>query len=296
MEKSAGIALEFKSIETSKRTAVIKHACYGSIDKTGDITHKGSFTKSWNETTPKFCLNHELKQRLGSVTGTSEDNEGAYTHVKFGTWSLGNDALEMAEQGIFDGASFMYEVKKKDYTEVKGRKIRNLREVSHIETSLLTIEPAHDGAGIVSLIKSLEIKSLTGDEKALLQTLLSNDISNMQSLINVAANLDVNSDLYTWVMYQISRRADWADSTMSKLYWDAQQVNSMKAHVAKIETFCRKANISDEANISLQNSIQEYKQIISEFDTALTSLATKPGASDDEVKTILQRIQIALAV
>ena len=49
MEKSAGIALEFKDLDTSKRTAVIKHAVYTSIDRVKDISTKGMFTKSWQD-------------------------------------------------------------------------------------------------------------------------------------------------------------------------------------------------------------------------------------------------------
>lgn len=156
MEKSAGIALEFKELETSKRTAVIKHAVYTSIDRVKDISTRGMFTKSWKENKPDFLFNHIEGKTVGSVISTTDDENGAYTEVKFGNWTLGNDVLEMASEGVLKGASFGYITDKKDFVQIKGQKVRKLLEVRHIETSLLTFLPAHPEAGIVLLNKSLD--------------------------------------------------------------------------------------------------------------------------------------------
>ena len=156
LEKSAGIQLEFKDLDTSKRTAVIKHAVYISIDKVGDISHQGMFTKSWQEAKPKIYINHNANKIPGTTLRTWDDIKAAFTEMKFGTWTLGNDALEMADNDVFTGASFGYQTIKKDFSDIKGKKIRNLREVKHLETSLLTVEAAHDQAGLVSLVKSLD--------------------------------------------------------------------------------------------------------------------------------------------
>lgn len=150
------IVLEFKDLDSSKRTAVIMHSVYNSIDRVEDISHKGMFTKTWQERKPKFCINHNYNLQPGTVKRVWDDDKGAYTEVKFGNWTLGNDALEQADSGIFTGASFEYAVVQKDFSTIKGRKVRNLREVKHGETSLLTVEACHPEAGIVSLVKSLE--------------------------------------------------------------------------------------------------------------------------------------------
>ncbi len=233
MEKSAGIALEFKDLDTSKRTAIIKHAVYGSIDKVGDISHKGMFTKSWNEGLPKFYFNHDKERKPGKALRVFEDNEGAYTEVKFSNTTLGNDVMEMISDGTIEGASYGYITIKKDYSEIKGRKIRNLREVKHPETSILNIEPAHDGAQVVSLIKALD---------------------------------DIEEEDITEL-----------------LSWGNEHIISLKSYIQKIEGYCHKAKASDETIISLQNGLVEYKQIITDYDTALTSLATKPDASEKEI-------------
>lgn len=289
MEKSAGIQLELKDLDTSKRTAVIKHAVYTSIDKVKDISTKGMFTKSWNENKPDFWFNHTEGATVGPTLRTFEDNDGAYTEVKFGNWTLGNDVLEMADEGVLKGASFGYKTEKKEFTTIKGQRVRKLLEVKHIETSLLTKLPAHPEAGIVMLNKSfdaLDIKQLSDAEQTFLKNLLANDMDSLQKLVVLAGNLDITSDLYRWIMYQVSRRADFADGIMSQLYWNQQQMKSIKSHVETVENFCRKAHASDESIITLQNSLQEYKQIISEYDTAITQLATEPVASDDEMNAI----------
>lgn len=160
MEKSAGIALEFKDLDTSKRTAVIKHAVYTSIDRVGDISTKGMFAKSWNETKANkidFLFNHLPGSKIGNVKSVFDDDSGAYTEVKFGSWTLGNDVMEMAEEGVLDGASFGYKTINKEIVKIKGQNIRKLTEVKHIETSLLTVAPAHPEAGLISLTKSLEL-------------------------------------------------------------------------------------------------------------------------------------------
>lgn len=229
MEKSAGIQLELKDLDTSKRTAIIKHAVYTSIDKVGDISHKGMAVKSWNEKKPGFYINHDNNKIPGYTQRTFEDNEGGYTEVKFGNWTLGNDALEMADAGLFTGASYGYVTIKKDYSEIKGRRIRNLREIKHLETSILTVEAAHPEAGIITLNKAFEDE----DPSALLQ-------------------------------------------------WNDEQIQSMKGYVEQLDKYCRKAKASDDTIQALQKHLIEYKQIISDYDTAITQLATEPAASDEE--------------
>lgn len=293
------LELELKDLDTSKRTAVIKHAVYTSIDKVKDISTKGMFTKSWQETTPDFLFNHKEGETVGSVKRTFEDDNGAYTEVKFGNWTLGNDVLEMASEGVLKGASFGYITEKKDFVNIKGQRVRKLKEVKHIETSLLTVLPAHPEAGIVTLTKAfndLELKTLSQSEQDFLKSLLLNDQSNIEALVALLPKIDATSDLYTWVGWQISRRADWMADVMSQLKWNSAQIKSMKEYVGKVETFCRNTNISDESIISLQNNIQEYKQIISEYDTAITHVANEPVASDEGIKLKkLKMIELLMA-
>ena len=94
------VSLELKDFSPGSRTAVLAHAVYNNIDRTQDISRKGMFTKSWNEIKAvDFLFNHKDGQTPGSVTRLFEDEAKAYTEVKFGNWTLGNDAMEMIDAG-----------------------------------------------------------------------------------------------------------------------------------------------------------------------------------------------------
>ena len=120
-------------------------------------------------------------------------------------------------------------------------------------------------------------------------------MQNVGDLITLAASIDTSSDLYSNIMYMISRRTDVAGSVMSNLYWDAQRMEDMKAHVAKVDTYLTKANASDETIILLTEQNNEYKKIISDYDTAFTHVANEPGASANEVKAMFSKLLLASA-
>lgn len=151
------VALELKDFSPGSRTAIIAHAVYDNIDRTKDVSRKGMFSKSWQEYKGvEFLFNHIKDKPVGPVLRTFEDDQRAYTEVKFGTWTLGNDVMEMADAGVLKGASFGYIATKASKIEVKGQKVRELKEVIHTETSLLTILPANPEAGVVTLVKAAD--------------------------------------------------------------------------------------------------------------------------------------------
>jgi HK97 family phage prohead protease len=155
------IGLELKDIDKHKRTAVLAHAAYNNIDRTKDISRKGMFSKSWQESKSDvgFYFNHKPDMTPGKVVDLWEDDSKAYTKSYLGTHTLGEDVLKMLDEGIITKASFGYVVEKKNYIEVKGEKIRELKEVRHIETSVLTVLQANPLAGVVSVTKSLDLEN-----------------------------------------------------------------------------------------------------------------------------------------
>jgi HK97 family phage prohead protease len=163
------VTFELKDIDKAKRTAIIAHAFYNNIDLTDDISRKGMFNKSWSENKDdiSFYLNHDDNLAPGKVTDVYEDDNRAYTKTWLGTHTLGNDVLIMMDEGIIKKASFGYYVEKKDYISVKGKRVRELKEVRHIETSVLTKQPANPKAGVMSVVKALggarELKEFVGE-------------------------------------------------------------------------------------------------------------------------------------
>lgn len=287
MERKS-INFELKDIDKGSRTAIIAHATYNNIDLTNDISRKGMFTKSWKENKSDINLyfNHDDTQAPGSVLDVYEDENAAYTKAKMGTHTLGNDVLIMMDEGIIKKASFGYMVDKSGQITVKGRKVRELKEVKHIETSVLTKMPANPLSGVRSVVKSLydslEVKTLSPEEQNILKTILAGDQSVLQELVRVSGLVDVSSDLYMWVDYNISRRAQMMADLREQLKYNSEELKELNSYVNQMEKFVKNTKASDDCIISIQNEITETKKLISEYNTDLTHVANEPISSIDE--------------
>lgn len=280
------ISLELKDLDNTKRTAVIAHAVYNNIDRTKDISVKGMFDKTWRENKSiDFLFNHTEGDLVGNVVRTFDDEEKAYTEVKFGNWTLGNDVLEMADMGVLKGASFGYVTEKKEYTTIKGQRVRKLLEVKHGETSLLTKLPANPLAGIVKLNKSFdsipEFKCLSETEQTTLKAILSADQKALEQLLQLWISTEPSSDLYTSISYALGRRVDIISDIRWQLKYNAEERKSIVEHISKLEKFKRDAKASDETFFLIENEIQEAKQFLSQYNTADTDLINQPAASID---------------
>lgn len=292
MERKA-LRLELKDLDTSKRTAVIAHAVYNNIDRTQDISTKGMFSKSWAESKGAidFLFNHKDGEVVGNVVRVFEDEQKAYTEVKFGVWTLGNDVLEMVDSGVLKGASFGYNTVQKEFKMVNSQRVRVLKEVKHVETSLLTILPANPLAGIVSLQKSMEQKQLTDNEKQTLMVIAANDQNSLEQMIALSSTIGITDDLFSWICWNISRRADVLGDIRSQLRYNAAQAGELKAHLSVLEKFVRETKASDECIKAVTAQIEETKAIISQYDTETTGLIGQPDSSmsgkDDLYKQLL---------
>jgi len=221
------ITFEIKDMSRDSRTAIIAHAVYNNIDRVGDISTKGMFNSSWErKDTVDFLFNHDPGQVAGNVIRTYEDETKAYTEVKFGNWKLGDDMIAMVEAGVIKGASFGYETEKKEFIQKGDRKIRVLKQVKHIETSLLTKTPANPLAGLVTMTKEA------------------------------------------------------ADAMLLEL----------KENLAVMESFCRNTKASDDTIIGLLKQVDEYKNIITKYDTASTQVAPDGEASRNDNDTFRKKL------
>lgn len=151
-------SLEMSDMDKEHRTAVIAHANYDNIDRFKDVSRKGMFNKSWKEYKAdqiRFDIDHDKKLQPGKVLATYETEAKAFTKVSFGTHTLGTDTMIMMDEGIIRGASFEFVAEKKSMIEVKGQKVRELKEVWHLATTVtLSIPPVNPMAGVVSVTKA----------------------------------------------------------------------------------------------------------------------------------------------
>lgn len=286
------IDLCVKDIDLSKREAVIAHATYKTLDGDGDRSNRGMFDKSWKENFNllRFFLNHKKDQAPGKALKAWDDGDHAYTQVKLGTHTLGEDVLKMLDEGVIVAASFGFDpIKMKD---IKG-KGKDFLEVKHFETSVLTHWGAHNDSGVVKVVKSasgiphLNIKQLNEAEQAMLSRLITNGMDSIQAAIEVAAGLDTDSDLYTYVMYIISRQAEQVGSLRSELRYGMKE--KVEGQIAKMQKFIRNTTASDESILMIKNSLNQLLHKSSDTahstDTSLRkcpSCATyNPGITDD---------------
>lgn len=302
------MALELSDMDTERRTAVVAHAVYDNIDRAGDISRKGMFNKSWKETKAediRFDIDHNATQQPGLVKKTWETKSKAYTGVWFGTHTLGNDTMLMMDEGIIRGASFEFITEKKSIVEVKGRRVRELKEVQHIATTVtLSLPPVNPLAGVESVTKAgfinsipeSELKALTQPEFQLLQRLNANDQEALQLLTNLSGNVDKSSDLFEWVLWQLSRRADAMGSIRSQIKYNSGELKALKDHVKLMEKFCRDTVATDDCIQSVEAEIKAAKSILDLYDTADTRLISEPFASvnDKEFSNALHLLTLKI--
>lgn len=302
------IPLKLTDVDKSSRTAVIAHSAYNNIDRTKDISRKGMFTKSWEEGKDdiSFYLNHDDEQAPGKVIGVKEDSDYAYTEAKMGTHTLGNDTLIMMDEGIIKKASFGYITMKSKPIEVKGQKVRELLEVKHIETSVLTKMPANPKAGVVSVVKffdisRLEMKTLNDQEQLFLQGIIASGSKLVRQALDLADSLDPDADLYSWINYFIQQQSSWIGDAKSNLRWgrksDEASMSELKAHAENMARFVKNTRASDECIQQIEAELKAAQHIISLYDTAYTHDgepdASRTGnATDSEVLAQLKLLQL----
>jgi HK97 family phage prohead protease len=265
------INLSVKDIDLQKREAVIAFATYGSLDSDGDRSNRGMFDKSWKENfgIVRYFKNHNKNIAPGRIVRLWDDSEHAYAQVKHGTHTEGEDVLKQLDEQIIVAASFGFDPIK--YKDIKG-KGKDFKEVTHYEVSALTHWGAHTQSGPVSVRKELGapaflLKQLNQQEQDLLNKIITNGLDNLQSAIAVAADLDPESDLYTAIMWMISRQADMVGDVRSRLTWGMKEAT--QAQIVKMQKFIRNTTASDECIKEVQKSLNIL--LNKDSDTALST-------------------------
>lgn len=198
--KSFG-SLELSDMDKEHRTAVIAHAAYDNIDRAGDISRKGMFEKSWRETKASdivFDIDHDKRQQPGKVIGTFESEAKAFTKVSFGTHTLGTDTMLMMDEGIIRGASFEFITEKKAQLNIKGRKIRELKEVKHLATTVtLSLPPVNPLAGVISVKKAIDVLAEYKSLVSRLDNFCRNTSASDECIIGVLSELKAAKQFIT---------------------------------------------------------------------------------------------------
>jgi HK97 family phage prohead protease len=251
------IDLSVKDIDLAKREAVIAFATYKTLDLDEDLSTRGMFDKSWreNQGIVRYFLNHDKKQAPGKIEQLWDDDSHAFARVKHGTHTIGDDVLKQLDEGIIVAASFGFDPIK--YKDIKG-KGKQFIEVKHYEVSALTHWGAHTDSGPVAVRKAasehnFKLKSLSQPEQDLLMLLIGNGMNSIQAAIDVATQLEPDSDLYTFVMWFISRHAEIIGGLRSELRYGMKE--KMESQISKMQKFIRNTTASDECILSVKQSL-----------------------------------------
>jgi HK97 family phage prohead protease len=314
------LTLEVDDLSHDKGTAVIRHAVYDNIDLVNDVARKGMFTKTWGEKKSadgqsvdiSFYVNHDDTQAPGRVIDVFDKEGKAFTKVKMGTHTLGSDTLKMLDEGTIRKASFGFHTIKAQPLPSK-KSVRQLLEVDHLETSVLTRLSANPKAGIESVKKHftaalIELKELQPDEQKFLQDVLGQHTDQLTKLVAFAGKLPVSSDLYTTANYWAGRINDLIGDIKCQIRWNGvrgedgkvmqvksvEEITEVKDHLDALRKFVRNTTASDGCIIDAMGEIKSLEQILA-LDTADTQGdATEPAVSADEAKALSDEINLLL--
>lgn len=142
---------EYK-MDTSKRTIQAYASTFGNKDHVGDVVEKGAFAKSLKERGDRIKLLWQHAEPLGKPLHMEEDSKGLYVEAYISKTTLGNDVMELVNDGVIDRLSIGYNVMKDKYDT--ATKTRRLKELRLSEFSLVTF-PANDEA-VLQGVKSLD--------------------------------------------------------------------------------------------------------------------------------------------
>lgn len=282
--------LTIKDIDMGKRTAVIAFATYGSLDRDGDMACKGMFTKSWDlgRKDVRLFKNHDKYSGPGRVDDFWEDEKHAYVKSYLGTHTEGNDTLIQLDEGIIVAASYGFIPQKDRMAKIEGKGYE-YKQVRWLETSMLTHWGAHEESGIVSVHKSLSperLKELNEDEKNFLRQLLANKMDALRLCMNMADRVNEGDDMWSYVNELLGEQSYNIAWLKRRLEYGVKELDEIRLSIKAMEKFISSSKASDESIQQVEIELQNTKQLLSEFDTVVTSAQEKStqtqAASNDD--------------
>lgn len=292
-------------VSTEKNTAVIKFATYSSRDRDKDKANPGMFSKSWQEFKDvRLFKNHDKLTGPGKILKLWDDQTHAYSSVKFGTHTEGQDLLKQVQEEIVTDSSYlMYPIKWTSF----GDGGMNITEAFHKEVSLLTHWGSHPESKVASVAKSLQDlevnpeiqKQLNADEIVFLRNNVAAMNTNLSQLVTFAAGLSEGSDLYTWLNDIISSVSYQIQRFKNQLVWGQKSWNEeeLKNRLVKLKSFAKNSTASDECIQSILKEAGEIEDLllISDTEAAVKALQQSAKPNGDEqlkllnLKLLLQR-------
>ena len=131
-------------------------AVFGNVDRTGDVIHKGAFTKTIkeNEGSVIMVANHDQNVPVGRVQSMEEDNYGLKFKGYLAKTDKAQEYKQLMKDGVVDSFSIGYKVIRGEQNEHGGR---NIHELKLFEISPVAIPMNPDA-------KLLEVKNIDTED------------------------------------------------------------------------------------------------------------------------------------
>jgi HK97 family phage prohead protease len=180
--------MKFEGKVTEKRTIVGYAAAYGNTDHQNDILMPGSFAKSIKEAFPKgrikMLWNHS--EPLGMPVQMHEDSKGLHIEGRVSKTTLGNDVLELINDGVADRMSVGFSLMKGKYEIDNSTGLRKIHEGALREFSVVMF-PANEKAAITGMKSLQEMREyLQGEEISdLIKAEMIAEIKSLATLLSI---------------------------------------------------------------------------------------------------------------
>jgi len=151
-------AIQFKADDVDSDSRIISgYASTYDLDQGGDIIVRGAFAKTLEtgSNRVKVLWQHDSQQPIGRPQKMQEDDKGLFVESYIAKTRQGDEALELAREGIIDSMSIGYQVNDSEY---KDDGVRVIKELTLMEYSLVTW-PMNEAA-VITGVKSIEPKEI----------------------------------------------------------------------------------------------------------------------------------------
>jgi len=125
---------------------------FNNIDRGQDRILPGAFKFSLNEMMPKLLWQHDMKMPIGVFTEVFEDNVGLFVKAKMPKSDdfVRGRVIPQMKTGSITDMSIGFNIVDSDFVKEDGNSVRNIKEVSLWEASLVTI-PMNPEANVTEM-------------------------------------------------------------------------------------------------------------------------------------------------
>lgn len=169
-------SLDFKADAVSvKERTFTGYASTWDLDQGGDIITEGAFSKTLKEAGGRVKVLWQHHEPIGKPISMEEDRKGLLVTAKISKTRLGDEALELMNDGVIDRMSIGYRIPE-GKSEYNSDGIRIIRELKLLEFSLVTF-PMNEAAVITDVKR---VRDLIGQTRAFNE----NDLKELGDMVD----------------------------------------------------------------------------------------------------------------